>query len=407
MAANSKPPTGKRKSFVRTKIPLSENLISGFLMLLTVGIGIAIAIKGKHFDPNRFVVKLSSLKSTAGAVDGKSQTIATATEMEPPGARAISTATSQAESQEAPAVASAPAKPAEPSAGAKDAEGGGEGGGGAPAPAPKGEPMEIALDGIKPMSPTEFYNAENLYEKIDGRSPAYQNFHVQTLRCRTFSVTAEPGSFVDVYEYAFDSPVDAFGMFSLERDPKGKPIDFIADGYSGEMGWFFRRGVDYVQIIASDQKPKTIALAEALARNRAKELPENDGGLAGRRKLPQMGLITDSVAYIPENAQGQSGLKDVFQAKYSADGVTIPFFIMVAKPEDASKAWKSFHDFCTRFGKAEDLPDVKGAKIFSALLFGKTKIVFVREGEIGGAFDVTDAAKGRAFVEKYLKGEVK
>lgn len=406
MAMPDKPkaPAGKRKSFVRTKIPLSENLISGFLILLTAGIGVAIAIKGKHFDPNRFVVKLSSLKSTAGVVDGKSQTIGAATEMEPSGAKTVVSAKAGSP-EEANSNETQPSATSSNPALAKEGEG--EGGGGTPAPAPKGEPLEIALDGIKPMSPTEFYNADNLYEKIDGRSPAYQNFHVQGLRCRTFSVTAEPGSFVDVYEYTFDTPVDAFGMFSLERDPKGKPIDFIADGYSGEMGWFFRRGVVYVQIIASDQKPKTISLAESLARNRAKELPENDGGLAGRRKLPAAGMITDSVAYIPENAQGQSGLRDVFQAKYNSDGAVIPFFIMVAKPEDAAKAWKSFHDFCARFGKAEDLPDVNGAKVFSALLFGKTKVVYVREGEVGGAFDVTDAAKGKDFVEKYLKGEVK
>ena len=123
------------------------------------------------------------------------------------------------------------------------------------------------------MGDTEFYNADNLFEKIDGRAPAYLNFNVQGLRCRSFSVIGTAGSFVDVYEYRFDTPVNAFGMFSLERDPKGEPLAFAPDGYASGMGFFFRQGPRYVQVMASDQNPKTLELAKAIAEDRAKNLP--------------------------------------------------------------------------------------------------------------------------------------
>ena len=212
---------------------------------------------------------------------------------------------------------------------------------------------------------------------------------------------------MDVYEYRFDNPVDAFGMFALERDPKGRSLEFAADGYSGEMGYFYRQGAVYVQIIASDTKPETLTLAKAIAENRAKELPADDHGLAGRRKLPADGMIADSVAFVLENAQGQADLKEVFQAKYKFDGAELPFFIMVATPDDAAKAWKSFQDFCGKFGTAENLPDVNGGKIFHAQVFGKWKVVYQRAGELGGVFDAEDAAKAQAFIEKYLRGELK
>ena len=215
------------------------------------------------------------------------------------------------------------------------------------------------------------------------------------------------GSYVDVYEYRFDTPVDAFGMFALERDPKGAPLDFAPDGYSGEMGYFYRQGAVYVQIIASDQKPETLALAKAIALNRAQELPADDHGLAGRRKLPADGMLPDSVSYVSENAQGQSDFKDVFQAKYKFDGAVLPYFIMVAAPADAAKAWQSFQDFCGKFGTATNLPDVNGGKIFRAQVFDKWKVVYQRDGELGGVFDADDADKARAFVEKYLRGELK
>ncbi len=386
----SKPPsgTGNRRQFVRTSIPLVERIASVIILLLIVGIGLAIAFKGRHFNPDLYNVRPDSLKSTAAAVEGKSGTAPAS-----PGTKLVETQTASV----------APAASGENSAAGDGMEETGD----TPQPAAKGEPMEIALPGLKPMSDTEFYNSDTLYEKIDGRAPAYQSFNVQGLRCRTFSVVAAPGSYVDVYEYRFDSPVDAFGMFSLERDPKGRPLDFAPDGYSGEMGYFFRQGAVYVQIIASDVKPPTLALAKLIAENRAKELPVDDRGLAGRRKLPATGMEADSVAYVPENAQGQAALKDVFQANYDFSGTKLPFFIMVATPEEAAKAWIAFEDFCRRFGKVQMLPDVNGGKIFSAQVFGKWKVVFQHGNELGGVFDATDAATAQSFVEKYLRGELK
>ena len=387
MASEPTPGPGNRRQFVRTRIPLAERVASVIIVVLLAGIGVSIAIKGKHFDPNLFAVRTESLKSTAAAVEGKAGTALSTPEVQPALEKSVAEKPAAGEEGYGEVIA--------------------EGSSAAPKPLMKSEPLEISLAGLTPMSPTEFYNSDNLFEKIDGRAPAYQSFEVQQLRSRSFNVVAAAGSYVDVYEYRFDSPVDAFGMFALDRDPKGQPLDFADDGYSGEMGYFYRQGAVYVQIIASDVKPETIALAKAIAENRMKELPADDRGLAGRRKLPAAGMIADSVAFVPENAQGQSAFKDVFQAKYRFAGAELPFFIMVAAPDDAAKAWQSFQDFCARFGKVENLPDVSGGKIFSAQVFGKWKVVYQRDGELGGVFDATDATKAREFIEKYLRGEIK
>jgi hypothetical protein len=150
-----------------------------------------------------------------------------------------------------------------------------------------------------------------------------------------------------------------------------------------------------------------MGVAKAIALGRAKELPADDSGLAGRRKLPAEGMIADSVSYVPENAQGQGAFKDVFQARYKFNGVELPFFVMVGTPDEAAKAWKSFQDFCARFGKTEALPDVNGGKLFRAQVFGKWKVVYLREGELGGAYDAADADQAKSFIEKYLHGDLK
>jgi hypothetical protein len=390
MATDKKYGGGGRKEFVRSNVPLAESVASAIILLLLVASGFAIWHKGKVFDPNLYSVRTDALKSTALAVEGKNGTAPSA---------AVPDAPTSAEPQKI-AAENATGEAAAPDAGA-------EGSSDAPKPAAKGEPLEISLTGTKPMGDTEFYTADSLYEKIDGRAPAYQSFNVVALRCRSFAVNAAPGSYVDVYEYRFDNPVDAFGMFALERDPKGKPLTIVPDGYAADMGYFFRQGAVYVQIIASDMKPETLAKAKSIADIRAKDLPVDDKGLAGRKKLPADGMIADSVAYVPENAQGQSALKEVFQAKYKFDGAEIPFFVMVTSADEAAKAWQSFQDFCGKFGTVENLPDVSGAKIFRAQVFGKWKVVYQRDGELGGAFDAADSEQARAFIEKYLRGELK
>jgi hypothetical protein len=384
--AAAKPPTGTRKTFRRTKVSTVERVVSLITVVLLVVIGVAIWFKGKHYNPDRFALNPDALKSTAAAVEGKSGTAR--------GADVSPGETKTAVKTQAVGEGEATVEPAEGAA--------------APAPAAKGGPLEIKLDGLKPMSDTEFYNADNLFEKIDGRAPAYLNFNFQKLRCRSFSITGTSGSFVDVYEYRFDTPVNAFGMFALERDPKGGPLAFAPDGYASGMGFFFRQGPRYIQVMASDQNAKTLGLAKAIAEDRAKNLPDDDTGLDARRRLPVTGLDPASVQFVQENAQGQAFLKNVFQANYDFAGKKLPFFLMVATPADAAAAWKSYLDFAGQFGsKVTALPDVNGAKVFAAQNFGSFKVIYQRDGEIGGVVDADDGDQARQFVEKYLEGQIK
>ena len=380
------PPTGNRKTFRRTKVSTTERAVSLATVVLLGVIGGVIWWKGRHFDPNRFALRTDALKSTAAEVKGKSGTV---------GGTDAGPGETRASLKTVPAAAAGEAEP-------------GEGSAAAPAPAAKGEPLDLKLDGLKPMGDTEFYNADNLFEKIDGRAPAYLNFNVQGLRCRSFTVAGTAGSFVDVYEYRFDTPVNAFGMFSTERDPKGETLAFAPDGYASGMGFFFRQGPRYIQVMASDQNAKTMELAKAIAEDRAKALPADDAGLDARRRLPVTGLDPASVQFVQENAQGQAFLKNVFQASYDFAGKKLPFFVMVAPAADSAAAWKSYFDFAGQFGgKVTALPDMNGAKVFAAQNFGSWKVIYQRDGELGGVFDAADGDQAREFVKKYLEEQIK
>lgn len=233
-------------------------------------------------------------------------------------------------------------------------------------------------------------------------------FGFQQLRSRSFAVPDSKGSYVDVYEYRMDSPVNAFGIFALERDPAGKPLDFVPDGYSGEMGYFFRQGSSYVQVIASDQIPATLALAKSAAETISKSIPADDSGLGARRKLPAQGMIPGSIAYTQDNAQGQAFLKEVFQADYDFEGKKITFFFMVTTPEEAAKAWDSYLAFSSRYGgKAEPIDGIAGAKVFQAQEFRQIEIGLSARWRVGRGHRRARSVAARAFLEKVLEGKLR
>jgi hypothetical protein len=385
--SETRPAAGNRKEFVRTRVPRAERATSVVIVLLLAGIGLAIAWKGRHYDPALYVLRTEALKSTADNVEGKTGTIR--------GEAAASRGVVKTLT-----AAAAPAVPV--------AEGYGEDSAAArSAPLQNREQLVMTVAGIKPMGETEFYVADNLYEKIDGRAPAYLAFNFQSLRCRSFQLLGAAGSYVDVYEYHFDTPINAFGMFAAERDAKGRTLDFAPDGYGGEMGFFFRQGACYVQVIASDTKAGTLEVAQAIAQDRARALPADNAGLDARRRLPATGLDPASVEFEAENALGQEFLKKVFQGKYDFGGRKLPFFIMVTGADEAAAAWRSFRESSGKFGgTVTPLPDVNGAKLFLAESSGSWKVVFQRDGELGGVFDADDAAKAREFVEQYLNGKL-
>ena len=76
-------------------------------------------------------------------------------------------------------------------------------------------------------------------------------------------------------------------------------------------------------------------------------------------------------------------------------------------PAEAAAAWQSYVDFSGKFGgKVTLLAAVAGAKLFAAESFGTTKVIYQREGELGGVFDADDATAARHFVEQYLQGQL-
>ena len=290
-----------------------EKGLSLFILFALAGVGYAVFDKGRNFDPNIFSPDIASLESTREAVEGKAGTLRNEVDLRAyEGSRPPSAKISAAE-------------------------------------------LPAFIPGLTPSGPTEHYVEDTLYEKINGRAPAYIEFSFKKLTARSFMIDSAAGQFIDIYLFRMDSPLNAFGIYSLENDNTGDSLPFVSDGYRSAMGYFFRRGPVYAQVIASDTAPAVMDTAEKMAQALVQSMPANDLGMEARNLLPSYGIKPGSTSYLAQNAYGQAFLKNVFEAKYDQGGVELPYFAMTAAtPEEAISAWKKLQAFYERFGSVAE-----------------------------------------------------
>jgi len=355
--------SARAKRFVRTDIPAAEKWVGGGCLLLLLGIGWAVYDKGQNYDPGVYEVDTAALATTADAVVGMAATL--------PGENA----------------STGPGSAAQPAAGLDRLL------------------PEFGLP-LKAMGPTEIYTPDTLFEKINGRAPAYLEFNFRELTSRSFSLTMRGGQFIDVFIYWMDTPLNAYGMFSLERDPSGEPVEFAPDGYASEMGYFYRTGRAYVQIIASSADAEVMDVAQTYAGYLAGRLPADDVGLEARSSLPAYGQVPDSVAFVARNAYGQSLLKNVFQASYQFRGAALNYFAMQADDAQAgAAAWQALHDFNAKFGQIGSVYELAGAQVFTAENFGEYTVAAHRDGMVCGIMSAGDLSKAKQFVAHVLRDD--
>ena len=348
-----------KRDFYRTDIGSIEKSIGGLILTLLIAIGVGIVYKGTSFDPAMYTGDPEAMESTRSAVEGKAATVRGVSDL-----RAYELA-------------------------------GGNGAVDAPEVG-----ITSAVQGLTAMGPTEFYDSDTLYEKINGRAPAYLEFNFQELTSRSFSLEGRGDQFIDAYLYRMDTPINAFGIFSIERSEVGGILDFIADGYRSGMGYFMRHGTTYIQVLASSSEADVMTKAEALARELVAAIPENNEGLEGRFLLPSESQIPGSLTYISTDAYGQSALSQVFEAKYEVAGSELIFFTQSsADVGTARENWEAVREFYSKYGSIESSPQMGDLDVFVSESFGQWNIILTTDTTVAGVVNATDKEAAIEFIK--------
>lgn len=259
----------------------------------------------------------------------------------------------------------------------------------------------------------ETFDAENLYEKIDGRAASFQQFGVKGMAYTAYHPRGDEASDVQLYVYEMGDALKARGKYDSEKGDDFKPADFGQGGYVSAGSVFFHRGPYYTQIIVAKEDPKLSAFALELAKrvDQAQKAllgdsaaPTQSGPEAVFALLPKPDRQGEPI-YVAQDAFGYGFLSDVFMADYDREGVQWQGFLRpCATPDDANKLLDQYIESVKRDGaKIEELRAEGADRMIVAENSGLIDFLFVKGNVLAGANGATKPEKAEAFAKEFAK----
>ncbi|MGO8899136.1 MAG: DUF6599 family protein [Isosphaeraceae bacterium] len=112
----------------------------------------------------------------------------------------------------------------------------------------------------------ESFNADNLYEKIDGRAESFLQYGVKGMAYTFYHPTGDPSNELQLYVFEMADALKALGKYGSEKPDEAKVMPVGDEGYTAAGSTLFHAGKYYTQIVSTQDDPKFAACALELAR---------------------------------------------------------------------------------------------------------------------------------------------
>ena len=265
----------------------------------------------------------------------------------------------------------------------------------------------------------ETFNADNLFEKIDGRAESFIQYSVKGMAYTFFHPTGDESNEVQVYIFEMGDSLKALGKFGSEKpETEAKDVAIGSAGYTSAGSTLFYVGPYYTQIISTSDSPKFAEFVLEIARKIADKQKSSatkgatasaSGELAATPEglfalLPAVSGKT-GLKYVSADVFGYSFLSDVFMAEYSEGKVTWQGFLRPYATVDEAKAvFEKYLEGAKKDGAEVKEIQAEGAdRMVIASNIGLVDAIFLKGNSIGGANGATDAKAGEAFGRAFVK----
>ena len=268
----------------------------------------------------------------------------------------------------------------------------------------------------------ETINADNLFEKIDGRAESFLQYDVKGMAYTYYHPAGDESNEVQLYIFQLSSDLNALGKYGSEKPEGPKLIPVGTEGYEAAGSTLFYAGPYYTQIVSTRDDPTFSAFALELARKvNARQKPAAPALVANTSPgsapapaesspealfaiLPATGKSAPK--YIKEDAFGYSFLSAVFMADYKEGSAAWQGFIRpYPTPEAAREVFDKYLATAKQDGATVKPGEAPGADQYVLTdNVGLFDAVFRRGNVIAGANGATDSARADAFARSLLKG---
>ncbi len=229
----------------------------------------------------------------------------------------------------------------------------------------------------------EQYDAESLYEKINGKAPLYFDAGFLTLVTQRFLLKEDPSLWFELFVYDMGSSLNAFSVYSTQKRAESKrnpDLEPFAH-YQTENGLFLRHGPYYIEVIGSS-KSEQLTEAMATVGEDLLRVDAGDGEITELQMFPRKNLVPNSFKLILHNAFGSEVLHNTFIAKYLLNDQPVTAFICrMENPTQAQETAKVYYQLLADSG------GIAGTSVDSMQLvdlYGLVEIIFTIGPYVGG-----------------------
>jgi hypothetical protein len=264
----------------------------------------------------------------------------------------------------------------------------------------------------------ESFNAENLFEKIDGRAESFIQYDVRGMAYTYFHPIGDDSNELQLYIFEMANDLKALGKYGSEKPEQTKPVEVGTEGYSASGSLLFRTGKYYTQIVSTKDDPKFNEFALAIAKRVAAAQGAGKAtsvAAAGEAKeaspdlffglLPK-GSGKANPKYVAQDVFGYAFLNDVFMADYSEANQSWQAFLRpYADDAEARKMYEKYLETVKADGAKIQVEKAENcdAMVVSSNI-GLVDVVFRKGNTFGGVNGSTEAKSALAFAKAFAAG---
>jgi hypothetical protein len=273
-----------------------------------------------------------------------------------------------------------------------------------------------------PVGKAETYNTDNLYEKIDGKAPMYQEAGFVGLTAQRFAAKSNSELGFELYIYDMNNAKNAFSVYSRQKRADATDLSDLgvsAFGYVAGNAICISLGKNYIEMIGSAESNELVDGMKGIAKDLSVKLKPTDKdkivelgyfpaacGEQGRTE----GTVAGSWKLQIDNAFGFDGLTNAYSALYKSGDKAVTIFLSRRKNADEAKTIaKSYYDFLITNGAKVLTVDSEILKSSGASVvdfYGSFEMVFSTGVFVGGIHEADNkraAEKGAEVLIGRLK----
>ncbi len=126
-----------------------------------------------------------------------------------------------------------------------------------------------------PVGKAETYNTDNLYEKIDGKAPMYQEAGFVKLTTQRFAAKSNSELGFELYNYDMNNAKNAFSVYSRQKRADATDLSDLgasAFGYVAGNAICISLGKNYIEMIGSAESNELVDGMKGIAQKSGRQI---------------------------------------------------------------------------------------------------------------------------------------